>query len=90
LAEPALRRALADDPSIDLRKRLERLLDYLSRQVHRTGQVRDLRAIELLEFIGSPAARQLLAALAGGVPGARLTREAKGAVQRLAKHAAAP
>jgi hypothetical protein len=90
LAEPALRKALAGDPPLDLRKRLERLLDNLSGQVHLAGQIREVRAVELLELIGSPAARQVLGALAGGVQSARLTYEAKSALRRLAKQAASP
>jgi RNA polymerase sigma factor (sigma-70 family) len=90
LAEPALRQALADEPPLDLRKRLERLLDSLSGQVRQAGQLRDLRAIELLEFLGTPAAQQVLATLGGGVPTARLTREAKSAMHRLAQQTAQP
>jgi WD40 repeat protein len=86
LAEPALRQALASDPSLELRHRLERLLDNLSGPVRLAGQVRDLRAVELLEMLGSPEARQLLQALAGGAPEARLTREARGTLRRLAGH----
>jgi WD40 repeat protein len=90
LAEAALRQALADGPPLDLRKRLERLLENLSVPVHRAGQLRDLRAVELLELIGSAEARQMLDALAGGMRGARLTREAAGAMQRLRKRSVRP
>jgi WD40 repeat protein len=90
LAEPALRKALAGTPSLDLRQRLERLLDNLSGPVHLAGQVRDLRAVELLELLGSPEARQLLQVLAGGAPEARLTREARSAVRRLTEQAVTP
>jgi WD40 repeat protein len=88
-AEPALRKLLADDPPLDLRQRLERLLDKLARQVQIAGRMRDLRAVELLELIGSSQARQTLQSLAGGAPGARLTREAKSALERLTKLAVA-
>ena len=47
-----------------------------------------LRAIEMLERIGTAEARQLLAVLAEGAPAARLTREAKLALDRLAGKAA--
>jgi hypothetical protein len=89
LAEPALRKALADDPPLDLRQRLERLLK-LSGKGPPAGQMRELRAVEVLELMGSPAARQVLHALAGGVPGPRLTREASSASQRLDKQAVTP
>jgi hypothetical protein len=39
-----------------------------------------------LERIGTPEARQLLKRLATGAPGARLTREAKASLERLAIH----
>jgi RNA polymerase sigma factor (sigma-70 family) len=90
LAEPALRKALNDDPPLDLRKRLERLLDELGGKMPPAEQMRDLRAVELLELIGSAEARQVLQTLGGGVPRARLTREAKSAVQRLTRLASTP
>jgi hypothetical protein len=89
LAGPALRQALADDPPLDLRQRLERLLKRSSQEPP-AGQVREVRAVEALELIGNPAARQVLEALARGAPGARLTRAASSAGQRLAKQAVRP
>jgi hypothetical protein len=47
--------------------------------------MRMLRAIEVLEQVGSPEAREVLQNLADGAPEARLTREAKAAIARLAK-----
>jgi RNA polymerase sigma factor (sigma-70 family) len=90
LAEPALRKALAAAPSLDLRQRLERLLENLSGQLPLAGQLRDLRAVELLELIGSLEARQLLQGLAGGAPEARLTREARSALRRLTRQTVTP
>jgi RNA polymerase sigma factor (sigma-70 family) len=87
LAEPALRKALADDPPLDLRKRLERLRDRLSGTLPSAEQMRELRATELLELIGNAEARQVLQTLAGGVRGARLTREASSSLQRLVSDA---
>jgi hypothetical protein len=84
LAAPALRRALADEPALEVRQRLERLLQR-SGQAPPPGQVRALRAVEVLEWIGNAAARQQLRALAGGVAGARLSQQARSASQRLAK-----
>jgi hypothetical protein len=43
------------------------------------------RAIVVLEQLGRAAARQELRKLAGGAPGAEATREAKAALERLAK-----
>jgi hypothetical protein len=85
-ALPALRKALTGRPPLDRRRRAERLLERL------TGwspeQLYALRAVEVLEQIGSPEARQLLEALAAGLPEARLTREAKASLQRLAHRSA--
>ena len=45
-------------------------------------ELRALRAVEVLEAIATPAAREHLAQLAEGEPNARLTRDAAGAVRR--------
>lgn len=42
-----------------------------------------LRAVETLERVGSDPAREVLRALARGVPAARLTREATATLKRL-------
>jgi RNA polymerase sigma factor (sigma-70 family) len=89
LAEPVLRKALLDDPPLGVRQRLERLLTLL-RQPPPGGPLRELRAVEVLELIGSPAARQVLKTLAGGAPDARLTREARRASRRLFERADKP
>jgi RNA polymerase sigma factor (sigma-70 family) len=85
-AEPALRKALAENPSAEVRVRVRQILD---RQA--TGRLRDERAVEALELAGTPAGRRLLGSLAEGVPEAHLTREAKAALGRLSsRDAAAP
>lgn len=43
----------------------------------------ELRAVWALEVNGTPAARNVLEALAGGAPDARLTREAKEVLERM-------
>ena len=85
LAEPALRKALDGEPPLVLRQRMERLLERLL--VPTPGQMRDLRAVELLELVSGSDARQVLVSLAGGLPSTRLTREAKGALERMTKQA---
>jgi WD40 repeat protein len=86
-AEPGLRQAL-DDAPLDLRQRVERLLDRLS--VQTATPRRNLHAVELLELIGNAEARQVLQTLMGGMSGARLTREAANAMQRLSKRPVTP
>src|SRR5262249_5404273 len=82
-AGPALRAALKADPSPEKRRRIEEALATLT-GVPPANVLRDLRGVEVLERIGTPEARQLLGELARGAPGARLTREAKAALERLA------
>jgi hypothetical protein len=84
LADPALRKALAGNPSPEVRQRLKRILN------DRVGglspeQLRDLRAVEALEHIDTPEARRLLETLAKGAPEVRLTREAAASLERLDK-----
>jgi RNA polymerase sigma factor (sigma-70 family) len=82
LAEPALRLALADDPPLSVRQRLERLLNLMG-NVSPGGKLRELRSVEVLEMIGNPQARQVLESLAVGAANARLTRQASSALHRL-------
>jgi RNA polymerase sigma factor (sigma-70 family) len=82
LAEPALRQALADKPPLDVRRRIDAALERLRGPATRPEARRSLRAVAVLEDVGTPAARQLLEELAAGAPEARLTREAKAALGR--------
>jgi RNA polymerase sigma factor (sigma-70 family) len=85
LAEPALRTVLAKKPSLEVRLRGERLLERLQVKTLSEESLQAMRAIELLERIGTPEARQVLEGLAKGEPGARLTDEAQASLQRLAR-----
>jgi hypothetical protein len=88
--EPALRQALAANPAPELRRRLETILEALERQPVSGELLRALRALEALEYMGSPEARRLLEELSRGTPGARLTQEAKATLERLARWANVP
>jgi WD40 repeat protein len=90
LAESALRAALEGEPSLELRRRVEALLEKVEAPVTSPEGLRALRAVEALERAGTAEARAALARLAGGAPQARLTREAQGALKRLERRAAAP
>lgn len=80
--EPDLRRVLTGKLSLEMRRRVERLLNRLTEAP--TGEeLRTLRAVEVLERVGTAEARQALEALAKGAPGVRLTREAQTALKRL-------
>jgi len=85
LAEPALKKALADKPPLEKQRRIKNLLERLAQRPLTAEQILVSRAIALLEALGTPQARQLLEELAGGAPEARLTQEAKAARTRLAE-----
>jgi RNA polymerase sigma factor (sigma-70 family) len=88
VAAPALHKAYAGDPPLEVKRRLEVLLEKLSNWPPET--LRQVRAVEALEGIGSAEARRLLTRLvAEGSPPARLTREARLALDRLTKVATA-
>jgi WD40 repeat protein len=84
LAVPHLRKALEGDPALDLKQRVEGLLQKTAVRRVQGDQLRELRAVELLELAGTPEAKQVLESLAKGAAGARLTREAEAALARLA------
>jgi hypothetical protein len=72
-AVPAYRKAPAEQPSVEQRRRLEGLLAKHAESPQR----RAVRAIEALELAGTPAAKQLIVRLTKGEPELRLTQEAK-------------
>jgi len=84
LAEGELQKVLSAAPNLEVRLRIERLLDKLD-IIERPDLLQALRAIEVLESIGTPEAQQVLRGLAGGATGAQQTREATASLQRLAK-----
>jgi RNA polymerase sigma factor (sigma-70 family) len=84
LAEPALQGALKKKPPLEVRRRIEQLLDKRQKEGPSPGELRAVRAMEVLEYLGTPEARHVLAPLAQGAPQARLTQEAKASLERLA------
>jgi WD40 repeat protein len=92
MVEADLRRHLRGKPSLEVRRRVERLLEGLQRnRLRPAGEpLRALRALEVLERAGTAPAVRLLRALAGGAPVARLTREAKSALRRLKRRGRRP
>ncbi len=85
LAVPALEKARAADVSLEARRRIDDLLNRLLRGPLTAEQIRLVRAVEVLEQTGTPEARQLLEALAGGAAGALATLHARAALDRIAK-----
>lgn len=87
LAAAALQQRLTAKPPLEVQRRLEALVAKLEGPVTAPDLIRQLRAVEVLQAIGTPAARQVLEALARGAPGHRLTEDAAASVRRLAKAA---
>jgi hypothetical protein len=85
LAEPALRQALARQPSLEVHRLIERLLAKRESVALPQAALQTLRALEVLEHIGSPAARQALEDLAGALSEAYFAQEAKAAADRLGR-----
>jgi WD40 repeat protein len=83
LAEPALRRALKANPSLELRRRVEALLDRIDALPLSADRLRLLRALPVVERIATAEAKQILTRLAGGAPGAFATEQAKVSLERL-------
>ena len=84
-AAPALVKTLGGQITLEMRQRVEVLLDKLVPKRRLA-----LRALEVLEHTGTTEAREVLGQLNRGVAEASLTQEAKAALQRLARRSPAP
>jgi hypothetical protein len=80
--EGILKETLASKPSLEVRRRLEAVLAK-PRPVRSPELMRQLRALEVLEYIGSEDAQQVVRGLAQGWGSALLTQEAKATLARL-------
>jgi WD40 repeat protein len=87
--ESELRRAMAKPASLEARRRVEQLLETLKTPALLGEVLRQLRAVAVLERIGSETAQALLRNLADGASDARLTCDACAALARLARKTAA-
>jgi hypothetical protein len=85
LALKELHRALTSKPSLEMRQRIEGLLEKQRGPVRRPEVLQALRAVAVLERIATTEAREVLQKLASGAAEARLTQEAKASLERLAK-----
>jgi hypothetical protein len=82
LAVAVLRRTLEAKPSPEVQRRIEGILNKappVSRE--RRGY---LRAVDVLEQLATPDAKELLRTLSQGAPGTRVTTAAQAALERLA------
>jgi RNA polymerase sigma factor (sigma-70 family) len=82
-AVPYLRGALDGKPALESQMRVEKILQTIQAGQPTLAVKRSLRAIAVLEKIGTPEARQILEALARGRAKALATQEAEAAVDRL-------
>src|SRR5262249_17520375 len=89
-AIPLLRTALEADPSAEARRRIEDALKKIDNVVPTGELLRSLRAIEVLETIGTPEAKAMLQDLANGTAGASVTRAAQAALERLKRRQPPP
>jgi WD40 repeat protein len=85
LVSAALRKALAGDISNEARRRIVTVLEKQAGFLSAPELLRGLRAIEVLEHVATPQAKELLLALTDGEPTARLTQEARASLARLGK-----
>ena len=75
--------ALERPTTLETRERLQQLLGKLSLSNLTGERLRLVRAVEALERLGSPEARQVLEGLAKGAPGALPTWQAQAALNNL-------
>jgi WD40 repeat protein len=82
-AEERLRETLRNNPPLDLRLRIERLLSKIENPILFPKIQIEERTLELLECLGTPLAKQMLRRLSQGGASARLTQAAKAGLWRL-------
>lgn len=82
-AIPKLHLALQEQPSPELRRRVEALLESMQRPLPGPKNLRSIRAVRVLEHIGSQQAREILETLAQGATQAQQSQDAKAALDRL-------
>jgi hypothetical protein len=87
-AEQALRKAAKDPASAEVARRVTELLTKLKEGAVSGEGLRESRALEVLEGLGTPEAKKLLEELAKGAGGAGLTQQAKAALERMTKRGA--
>jgi WD40 repeat protein len=80
-ALPLLEQALKKAPDLETTRRIQELLRTVETALTPEA-LRDLRGLQILEMIGTPAARELLLEVAQGDPGAAKTKLAQAALAR--------
>ncbi len=88
-AEPILREVLRGPIALEVRRRIEKLLEELAGEIE-AKNLPVLRGLQALELMNTAEARALLDTLARGAPGAWETRAAQESLDRLAKRGTEP
>jgi hypothetical protein len=86
--EPALRNVLKAKAGLEVRRRVESLLQTWATPEAEAARRRAARGVEIRELLGSTESRGVLKALVGGPAGRVLTREAQAALRRLERRRA--
>jgi WD40 repeat protein len=83
LAMPALRAQRAGAAPLEVHRRVDALLQLLAHWSQSPARLQRIRAVAVLEGLGTVEAKRLLDVLAGGAAQAELTTEARAALERL-------
>jgi WD40 repeat protein len=84
-ARGALVRLVSNPPSLEARRRAQKLLARLDRAAVAPETLLAMRGVQALEYIGTADARRVLRRLATGAGGPRLQEEARLAVRRMSQ-----
>jgi WD40 repeat protein len=79
--EGTLRKVLEQNPTLEMRRRVELLLNKVNVPLSRE-MLRTLRAIMILEAIGTEESKAILTTLAASAPGSRIAEAAQAALKR--------
>ena len=82
-AEPALRRALEGNPSVEVKRQVSEMLTEIGRGTQSAELLRVGRTLETLEWIGTAEARKAVGAIAGEARGQWLREAAAAALKRM-------
>lgn len=82
-----LEKILATKPSLEASKRTEKILEKIRGRVAEGQAAQSLRALEVLEWIGTAKARELVEKLAKGAEGVSFTVDAKRSLKRWKSYA---
>jgi hypothetical protein len=82
-AAAALRAALKGEPTPEAKRRIEELLARIGKKIAPPEELRSLRAVEVLERIGTPQARALLEELAGRKAPPQVLAEIRASLARM-------